>query len=350
MNWDQVQSQWMRVSGKTRERWGKLTDDGQSIIAVKGDQLAGLLQQHYGNARDKAEKLLEKHERQSLPEVFPRYAETDQWASRSSCNSRTGWNPQFLQKVLKMKKLFRRLAIVTLAVISGCSQGKPGGPGTTDTSTAKPMYGQTENTFNLSVPILSTSVQQGEQADVSVGIKRAKNFDEDVTLTFTDVPQGVTIDPASPEIKHGDTDAKFAVKATEEAALGEFKIKVTGHPSKGGDAEVEFKLTVAAMDSFTLSPPRFSTSLKQGESKTVTIGIRRAKKFDQDVALNFGEMPTGVTHEPASPVIKNGESDTQITFTGADDAALGNFDIKMTGHPTEGKDASKDFKLSVVKP
>jgi hypothetical protein len=248
-----------------------------------------------------------------------------------------------------MKKLFRRMAIVTLVVVSGCSQGKPGGPGTAAKADTKPTFGQTENTFNLSVPIMSSSVQQGDKADVSVGIKRAKNFDEDVSLTFTDVPQGVTIEPASPVIKHGDTEAKFAIHASDATGVGEFKIKVTGHPSKGGDAEVEFKLTVAAMDSFTLSPPRFSTSLKQGETKTVSIGINRAKKFDQEVALDFGEMPTGVTHEPASPVIKKGDTEAEITFTSADDAALGNFDIKMTGHPTEGKDASNDFKLSVVK-
>lgn len=249
-----------------------------------------------------------------------------------------------------MKTLFRRFAVLALAVIGGCSQGTPGGPGATDATGTKPMYGQTDDTFNLSVPIMSSSVQQGEQSEVVVGIKRAKNFDDDVSLKFADVPQGVTVDPASPVIKHGDTDAKLAITASDEAPVGEYIIKVTGHPTKGGDAGVDLKITVAAKDSFTLTAPRLSTSLKQGESKTVTIGINRAKKFNQDVALNFGDMPTGVTLEPASPVIKNGESDTQITITSADDAALGNFDIKLTGHPTMGDDASNAFKLSIVKP
>lgn len=144
-----------------------------------------------------------------------------------------------------MKSSFAGLAVMTLAALTGCSQGTPGGPGTAEKS---PAYGQTDDTFNLSVPVLSSNLQQGEQKEATVGIKRAKNFDEDVVLTFADVPKGVTVEPASPVIKHGDTDAKITFKAGNEAALGNFKVKVTGHPTKGSDAEIEFKLTIAAKD------------------------------------------------------------------------------------------------------
>ena len=248
-----------------------------------------------------------------------------------------------------MKRLFAGFAIVSLAAVSGCSQGTPGGPGTTDVTAKKPTYGQTDDTFNLSVPVMSSALQQGGKSEVSVGIKRAKNFDEDVTLAFTDIPKGLTIEPANPVIKHGDTDVKLTFQAADEAALGEFKIKVTGHPAKGGDAKVDFKLTISPKDSFTLSAPRMSTTLKQGETKMVSIGIKRAKTFDQDVVLTFGDLPTGVTIDPASPVIKQGEDEAQVTLTGADDAALGKFDIKLTGHPAKGADATNEFKLSVVK-
>ena len=79
--------------------------------------------------------------------------------------------------------------MITLAALAGCNQGTPGGPGTTDTTAKKPAYGQADETFNLSVPMTSSSVQQGEQAEATIGIKRAKNFDEDVTLQFADVPE-----------------------------------------------------------------------------------------------------------------------------------------------------------------
>jgi hypothetical protein len=180
-----------------------------------------------------------------------------------------------------------------------------------------------------------------------VGIKRAKNFDQDVTLKFADVPEGVTFEPASPMIKSSDTEAKITFKAEDEAALGDFKVQVTGHPTQGGDAQIEFELTILPKDSFTLSTPG-STTLKQGEVQTISVGIERDKTFDQDVALKFGEMPKGVTLEPAAPVIKHGSAEAQVAITAAKDASLGEFGIQVTGHPAKGADASHEFKLTVV--
>ena len=248
-----------------------------------------------------------------------------------------------------MKSTLIGLVVMTLAALGGCTQGTPGGPGTTDVTAEKPVYGQADDTFNLSVPLMSSSLQQGEQAQAAIGIKRAKNFDEDVSLQFTNVPKGVTVEPANPVIKRSDTDAKITFKAGDEAPLGDFNVKITGHPTKGGDAQIEFKLTIAAKDSFTLSVPRLSTPLAQGESTTFSIGIKRDESFDQDIALKFADMPQGVTIEPSAPVIKRGAEETQVKLTGADDAALGDFAIKVTGHPAEGADATDEFKLTVVK-
>jgi hypothetical protein len=144
-----------------------------------------------------------------------------------------------------MKSSFAGLAVMTLAALTGCSQGTPGGPGTANKN---PSYGQADDTFNLSVPVMSSNLQQGEQTEATVGIKRATNFDEDVVLEFADVPKGVTVEPASPVIKRGESDAKVTFRAGDEASLGHFKVKVTGHPTKGGDAQIEFKLTIAAKD------------------------------------------------------------------------------------------------------
>lgn len=247
-----------------------------------------------------------------------------------------------------MKRIFAVLGVMTLAV-AGCSQGTPGGPGTTGTSDKKPAYGQADDTFNLTVPVLSSSLQQGATMEATIGIKRAKNFDSDVDLSFADLPKGVTVEPANPKIKHGDTDTKITFKAEDEAALGDFQVNVTGHPKKGGDAKVEFKLTVAPKDTFTLSVPRSSPPLKQGKSQTISIGINRQKTFDQEIQLTFGDMPTGVTIEPATAVIKQGEKEAQFTLTAADDASLGSFAIKVTGHPAQGADAVSELTLTVAK-
>jgi uncharacterized membrane protein len=226
----------------------------------------------------------------------------------------------------------------------GCEQGTPGGSGTTG---EQPLYGQAEDTFNLSVPLMSSSLQQGESADAKIGINRAKNFDQDVSIKFDDLPKGVTVEPTNPKLASSETDVNVTFKAGDEAPIGDFNVKVTGHPTEGSDAQVEFKLTIVAKDSFTLEMPKM-TPLKQGDTQTVTIGIKRDMSFNKDVAISFGELPKGVTLEPSAPVIKQGETGAQVELSIAEDASLGDFTIKVTGQPTEGAEASDEIKLTVV--
>jgi hypothetical protein len=237
------------------------------------------------------------------------------------------------------------LAFVALA--AGCDRrGGAGGPGATDTG-SKPLYGQADNTFNLTAA--AVSVKQGDAEPVTIGIKRGTNFDQDVTVAFADVPNGVTIDPAGPVIKSGATDVKVTLAAAEDAAPGEYTVKVVGHPGAGGDATNQFKLTVAKKDSFTLTVPFWTTGLKQGEAKAFSVGITRDKRFDQDVTLRFDGLPKGVTVEPATAVIRNGEPDAKLILKAADDAALGDFAVRATGHPTKGADATHEFRFKVAK-
>jgi uncharacterized membrane protein len=246
-----------------------------------------------------------------------------------------------------MKRLLAGLLVLAMVADTGCTQGTPGGPGASGPDAKKPLYGQADDTFNLSLPTLSTSLKQGTTKETAIAINRAKNFDQDITLKFADLPEGVTLDPASPVIKHGDTEVKITLKAGDEAPVGDFKVTVTGHPTKGDDSSNELKITVTHKDTFTLSMP--STTLKQGEMKAVSISIKRDKDFDQDVALKFGDMPNGVTLDPASPVIKKGEAEAKLTLKSSADASLGDFGVKVTGHPTKGADASNELKLTVAK-
>ena len=153
-----------------------------------------------------------------------------------------------------MKSLHVGLVAMALVALNGCTQGTPGGPGVSNTpakpsapittTAQKPVIGDAEETFSLSVPVLSTHMKQGETKAATISLTRGKNFDEDVTLKFADVPKGVTIDPANPVIKHGDAEVNITYQVADDAALGDFTIKVTGHPTKGADAKTEFKLSV----------------------------------------------------------------------------------------------------------
>lgn len=251
-----------------------------------------------------------------------------------------------------MKSILARLTAGALAlaavVLVGCNQGKQtaGGPGAT-TGEKPPAYGQADDTFNLT--LAAQSMKPGDAKEVTVGIKRGTNFDQDVGVQFVGLPAGVTVSPAGPALKHGDADARVTLKAADGVAPGDYTVKVVGHPARGGDATTEFKLTVSPKDTFTLSTPLLSPSLKQGETKAVAIGISRDKGFDQDVALSFAGLPAGVTVEPAGPAIKGGEAEAKFSLKAADDAALGTFKVTVTGHPATGADATHEFKFTVNK-
>src|SRR5207244_3839043 len=134
------------------------------------------------------------------------------------------------------------LVVSAALALTGCENGKPGGPGATNPSTH--AIGTAEDTFKLETPTLSTKIKQGETKSFSISIKRGKNFDEDVALQFSDLPKGVSLDPPAPMIKHGEKEVHVNAKATDDAALGDFTVKVNGHPAKGSDATNEFKMTI----------------------------------------------------------------------------------------------------------
>jgi uncharacterized membrane protein len=141
-----------------------------------------------------------------------------------------------------MNKLYAGLLGTALLAGVGCHPGTTGGPGVPGGKS--PMVGMAENTFKLDTPNLSTKVKQGETKEVTIGIDRGKNFDQDVTLKFEGLPKGVTIEPATVTIKHGDKDAKVTVHAADDAALGESTITADGKPANGNTASNTFKLTV----------------------------------------------------------------------------------------------------------
>jgi hypothetical protein len=162
------------------------------------------------------------------------------------------------------------LLAASIIVVSGCNSGTSGGPGATPAADRKPdtkveqltepvvnspvvqntkdaVLGPDDNTFKLDVPVLETKMKQGETKNLAIGIVRGKNMDQDVTLRFSNLPTGVTIEPATTTIKHGDAEAPISIVAKADAALGDFTVKVVGTPGTGADATNEFTLSIAAM-------------------------------------------------------------------------------------------------------
>jgi uncharacterized protein YjbJ (UPF0337 family) len=56
MNWDTIKGNWHQVKGKVKEKWGDLTDDDLTRAEGNEEQLAGIIQERYGIARDEAKR------------------------------------------------------------------------------------------------------------------------------------------------------------------------------------------------------------------------------------------------------------------------------------------------------
>ncbi|HVV47557.1 MAG TPA: CsbD family protein [Bryobacteraceae bacterium] len=56
MNWDRIEGSWKQMTGRAREKWGKLTDSDFEMVAGRRDQLIGRIQERYGIAKDEAQR------------------------------------------------------------------------------------------------------------------------------------------------------------------------------------------------------------------------------------------------------------------------------------------------------
>ncbi len=56
MNSETLQGKWTEIKGQIRKQWGKLTEDEVEQARGNTQELAGLLQQRYGYAKEEALK------------------------------------------------------------------------------------------------------------------------------------------------------------------------------------------------------------------------------------------------------------------------------------------------------
>ncbi len=60
MNRDILKGRWLRLKGKIKQEWGKLTDDDLRQIQGSYEMLVGRLQEHYGRSRDEITRNLDR--------------------------------------------------------------------------------------------------------------------------------------------------------------------------------------------------------------------------------------------------------------------------------------------------
>jgi uncharacterized membrane protein len=126
--------------------------------------------------------------------------------------------------------------VMALALVSfcGCQTTSRGGSAVKDEG------------FRIGVPSSDTQVKQGEMQTVIVSVKRDSFFRQDVKLLIK-VPSGISVEPASVTVKASEKpDVQFRIAAPKDAALGEYRVVVTGTPETGEPTSVGFTVKVVA--------------------------------------------------------------------------------------------------------
>lgn len=145
-----------------------------------------------------------------------------------------------MNEIQNINRVLAASSLGFLSLISGCSQ-TPSAP-----VKVTPIVDKLDETFSLSAP--AVRVMQGKSEAISVGIKRGKDFGQDVALKFDGLPSGISLEPNAPVLMNGREEIKISVKATESALPGEYTVHITGHPGKGADTTSDLKFSVVKMD------------------------------------------------------------------------------------------------------
>ena len=134
-----------------------------------------------------------------------------------------------------MKTAITIVLMLVLAAMYGCQSNSPRGGGMTK-----------DVGFKVVVPTFSTDIKQGQTQNITVLLERGDYFKQDVKLQIK-TSTGISVDPTSVVIKASDKpDVQLKIAAAQNAALGEYRVSVTGIPKTGESTSTEFNVKVVA--------------------------------------------------------------------------------------------------------
>ena len=103
----------------------------------------------------------------------------------------------------------------------------------------------------------------------------------------------------------------------------------------------------AGNDTFRVTVPALSTTVKQGETQLVRVAVERSEGFKQAVKLEL-KGPAGIQVDPDSTTVQPGDKgDVQLKITAAKDAPLGEGKILVKATPKQGEAVETEFKVTV---
>lgn len=103
-------------------------------------------------------------------------------------------------------------------------------------------------------------------------------------------------------------------------------------------------------EGFKVGTPTFITKVKQGETESVTIALKREKYFKRDVELEI-TASKGISVEPNEATVRGNDTpEVKLMVTAAADADLGEYKIFVKATPESGEPTSTEIKVKVIAP
>jgi len=135
---------------------------------------------------------------------------------------------------MKTKRLGTLAALVALAGMFGCQTSSPRGGGMAS-----------EDSFRIMIPEQQLQLRQGAVQTIDVTLSRGDLFKQDVKMDVRSAPQGLSVDPNNFVIKASDRPlSQVRITAAKDAALGEYRVTLTGTPQNGQPAMAEIRVNV----------------------------------------------------------------------------------------------------------
>jgi hypothetical protein len=130
-----------------------------------------------------------------------------------------------------------------LVAAIGCEQKSP--PGGHVSGPNNTTMGTPDMAFRLAVPATDVEVDQGKDEKFTVEVKKGKNFTQDVDVSFSGLPTGVTVSPATFTHTAADKENReITLTAAKDAPKGEYTITVIGKPKTGEATKTTMKIEV----------------------------------------------------------------------------------------------------------
>lgn len=200
--------------------------------------------------------------------------------------------------------------------------------------------------FAVALASGTLSVQQGASGTVGVTVSRQAPFTGPVTLTVGGAPDGVTATLDPNEVDGTASTLDIAVGGS--VTPGDYTLTVTGSADGPDDAGAELTLTVTAAPtgSFSLTLDTDALSVRQGNTGSVGVTVARQDPFAGAVTLSVSGAPAGATIAVDPAEVAGTSATVEVTL--ADDAAVGNHTITVTGSGDGVAQQSASFTLTIT--